>query len=222
MNQIINIDLNKNSDLSDKKTNNDLSSEKTKILTKKIFNTQFYLSIFAIFVIISLFIYYKFSLNKKENLSHSLKSNYSISQLYSKNSNNSSISNPSFIIGMIEIPSLSMSYPIFSYLDDELLKISPCRFLGEMPPASSNLCIAGHNYDNNKFFSNINLLKNGNEILIYNQIGEKFVYYVFNQYEVNDNDLSPIKEDYQGGHELTLITCNNLNQRRIVVKAKKE
>lgn len=216
MNQIINIDLNKNSDLSDEKI------EKNKISPKKVFNTQFYLSIIAIFIIISLFTYYKFSLNKKENLSHSLKSNYSISQLYAKNSNNSSISNPSFIIGMIEIPSLSVSYPIFSYLDDELLKISPCKFLGEMPPASSNLCIAGHNYDNNKFFSNINLLKNGDEILIYNQIGEKFVYYVFNQYEVNDNDLSPIKEDYQGGYELTLITCNNLNQRRIVVKAKKE
>lgn len=169
-----------------------------------------------------MFTYYKFSLNKKENLSHSLKSNYSISQLYSKNSNNSSISDSSFIIGMIEIPSLSISYPIFSYLDDELLKISPCKFLGEMPPVSSNLCIAGHNYDNNKFFSNINLLKNGDKILIYNQIGEKFVYSIFNQYEVNDNDLSPIKEDYQGGHELTLITCNNLNQRRIVVKAKKE
>lgn len=216
MNQIINIDLNKNSDLSDEKI------EKNKISPKKVFNTQFYLSIIAIFIIISLFTYYKFSLNKKENLSHSLKSNYSISQLYAKNSNNSSISNPSFIIGMIEIPSLSVSYPIFSYLDDELLKISPCKFLGEMPPASSNLCIAAHNYDNNKFFSNINLLKNGDEILIYNQIGEKFVYYVFNQYEVNDNDLSPIKEDYQGGHELTLITCNNLNQRRIVVKAEKE
>lgn len=216
MNQIINIDLNKNSDLSDEKI------EKNKISPKKVFNTQFYLSIIAIFIIISLFTYYKFSLNKKENLSHSLKSNYSISQLYAKNSNNSSISNPSFIIGMIEIPSLSVSYPIFSYLDDELLKISPCKFLGEMPPASSNLCIAGHNYDNNKFFSNINLLKNGDEILIYNQIGEKFVYYVFNQYEVNANDLSPIKEDYQGDHELTLITCNNLNQRRIVVKAEKE
>lgn len=216
MNQIINIDLNKNSDLSDEKI------EKNKISPKKVFNTQFYLSIIAIFIIVSLFTYYKFSLNKKENLSHSLKSNYSISQLYAKNSNNSSISNPSFIIGMIEIPSLSVSYPIFSYLDDELLKISPCKFLGEMPPASSNLCIAGHNYDNNKFFSNINLLKNGDEILIYNQIGEKFVYYVFNQYEVNDNDLSPIKEDYHGSHELTLITCNNLNQRRIVVKAEKE
>lgn len=216
MNQIINIDLNKNSDLSDEKI------KKNKISPKKVFNTQFYLSIIAIFIIFSLFTYYKFSLNKKENLSHSLKSNYSISQLYAKNSNNSSISNPSFIIGMIEIPSLSISYPIFSYLDDELLKISPCKFLGEMPPASSNLCIAGHNYDNNKFFSNINLLKNGDEILIYNQIGEKFVYSVFNQYEVNDNDLSPIKEDYQGGYELTLITCNNLNQRRIVVKAKKE
>lgn len=60
MNQIINIDLNKNSDLSDEKI------EKNKISPKKIFNTQFYLSIIAIFIIVSLFTYYKFSLNKKK------------------------------------------------------------------------------------------------------------------------------------------------------------
>ena len=220
MNQILNTDLKSSIHNCDSFEKNDSVVEKNTI-KKKSFRVQFILSIISIFIFVSFYFYSQFLLNQKENLSDSLKDNYSISQLYAKNSGSNSLSNDnSIIIGMIEIPKLSLSYPIFSSLDDELLKISPCKFSGEMPPEFSNLCIAGHNYDNTKFFSNIISLENGDEIFIYNQVGAKFIYSVFNKYEVEDNDLSPVEKDYQGGNELTLITCNNLNQRRIVIKAK--
>ena len=220
MNQILNTDLKSSIHNCDSFEKNDSVVEKNTI-KKKSFRVQFILSIISIFIFVSFYFYSQFLLNQKENLSDSLKDNYSISQLYAKNSGSNSLSNDnSIIIGMIEIPKLSLSYPIFSSLDDELLKISPCKFSGEMPPEFSNLCIAGHNYDNTKFFSNIISLENGDEIFIYNQVGTKFIYSVFNKYEVEDNDLSPVEKDYQGGNELTLITCNNLNQRRIVIKAK--
>lgn len=223
MNQILNTNLkssihNSNSFVEKK----DFVTEKNRT-KKKSFRVQFILSIISIFIFISFYFYSQFLLNQKENLSNALKDNYSISQLYAKNSDSTSLSSDnSIIVGMIEIPKLSLSYPIFSYLDDELLKISPCKFFGKMPPEFSNLCIAGHNYDNTKFFSNIASLENKDEIFIYNQVGTKFIYSVFNKYEVEDNDLSPVEKDYQGGNELTLITCNNLNQRRIVIKAKIE
>ena len=222
MNQILNTDLKSSIHNCDSFEKNDSVVEKNTI-KKKSFRVQFILSIISIFIFVSFYFYSQFLLNQKENLSDSLKDNYSISQLYAKNSGSNSLSNDnSIIIGMIEIPKLSLSYPIFSSLDDELLKISPCKFSGEMPPEFSNLCIAGHNYDNTKFFSNIISLENSDEIFIYNQVGTKFIYSVFNKYEVEDNDLSPVEKDYQGGNELTLITCNNLNQRRIVIKAKIE
>lgn len=223
MNQILNTDLKNSIHNSDSFIQGkDLTVEKNRT-EKKSFRVQFILSIISIFIFVSLYFYSKFLLNQKENLSDTLKDNYSISQLYAKNSDTNSLSyNHSMIIGMIEIPKLSLSYPIFSSLDDELLKVAPCKFSGEMPPNSSNLCIAGHNYDNTKFFSNIGSLENGDEIFIFNQVGIKFIYSVFNKYEVEDNDFSPIEKDYQGGNELTLITCNNLNKRRIVVKAKIE
>ena len=220
MNQILNTDLKSSIHNCDSFEKKDFVVEKNTI-KKKSFRVQFILSIISIFIFVSFYFYSQFLLNQKENLSDSLKDNYSISQLYAKNSGYNSLSNDnSIIIGMIEIPKLFLSYPIFSSLDDELLKISPCKFSGEMPPEFSNLCIAGHNYDNTKFFSNIISLENGDEIFIYNQVGTKFIYSVFNKYEVEDNDLSPVEKDYQGGNELTLITCNNLNQRRIVIKAK--
>ena len=180
MNQILNTDLQEiihNTDTSIQKKDLILEKNKTK---KKSFSVQFILSIVSIFIFVSLYFYSKFLLNQKENFSHILKDNYSISQLYAKNSDTNSLTDDnSMIIGMIEIPELSLSYPIFSSLDDELLKVAPCKFSGEMPPSSSNLCIAGHNYDNSKFFSNIASLENGNEIFIYNQEGIKFKYSVF-------------------------------------------
>ena len=56
---------------------------------------------------------------------------------------------------MIEIPKIGIYYPIISEATDELLKISPCRIAGPMPNEDGNLCIAGHNYDNYKFFSKL-------------------------------------------------------------------
>ncbi len=123
-----------------------------------------------------------------------------------------------FIIGEINIPILNISYPIFSMLDDKTLKISPCVFHGKMPPEKDNLCIAGHNYNNNQFFSNIYKLKEGDKIYIYDNNNHKYTYTVFTNYEVKTDDLSPLV--YSNINELTLVTCNNLNNLRIIVKAK--
>ena len=130
MNQIINIDLNKHIDQSENSKNNPQKTSKNRSY-KKIFNIQFFLSLIAIFIIVSIFTYYKISLNQKEDFSNLLINNYSITQLYSNNTNNN-ISNSTqletdSIIGIIKIPILNISYPIFSGLTDELLKTSPCR-----------------------------------------------------------------------------------------------
>ena len=55
---------------------------------------------------------------------------YNISTLYSNSNNYNAIelSNDISIIGLIEIPSINISYPILSKSNEELLKISVCRF----------------------------------------------------------------------------------------------
>lgn len=187
---------------------------------KSIYKIQLYISIIAIIIFSVSFFIYKYNLNKKESISESLLKNYSISKLYSNSSINSDTNADSNIIGIIEIPKLEISYPIFSGIDDELLKISPCRFYGSMPYSISNLCIAGHNYNNNKFFSNINQLTSNDYIIIYNNSMKKFTYIVTDNYEVENNDLSPIfSKDDNNIASLTLVTCNNINKKRIIVKA---
>lgn len=236
MNQIINIDFNKNIDNSNSENNpNNLYNIcSKKKMSKKTFNVQFFLSIIAIIVITIVFLYYKITLNNEESFANLLINNYSITKLYSNNNNDNNSNNnylnenlpADTIIGIIEIPTLNVSYTIFNGLDDELLKTSPCKFYGDFPntnnPDSLNLCIAGHNYDNNKFFSNIKDLNINDKIILHDNFDNKYMYSVVKNYEVESDDLSPVYTTITDSYELTLVTCNNFNKNRIIIKAKIE
>lgn len=186
------------------------------------FKLQFILSLIIIFISSFYFLYIFYVMKSEEKKGELLLDTVQLSQLYTSNNNiDTSISRiPSspFIIGSINIEKLNISYPIFSETSDELLKISPCRFYGPMPNEFGNLCIAAHNYDNTKFFSRLHELEINDVIQIQDLSGNTLLYYVYDNYEVSINDtdcISPIENH----KEITLITCNNQNGNRIIVKA---
>ena len=202
---------------------NSKKEEKIKTKTLKI---QFIGSVALFLITIIVYVFNIELRNSKENASKQIKNNYSISRLYSNNSNfyESEVytQNGVFftVIGMIEIPKINIYYPIISESNDELLKISPCRISGPMPNEDGNLCIAGHNYDNYKFFSKVSSLTNDDKIIIHNMNGNKLTYKVFKVYEVSANDLSPLDISEDIKKQVTLITCNNFNSStRIIIKA---
>lgn len=197
---------------------NQILSTKLKKSNNRIFKFQFIFSIIILVCLIFITIYYIFRLSQKERLSDILIDNYNISKLYSSNTSTSNEKADNNLFGIIEIPKINVYYPVFSTLTDELLKVSPCKFYGDSLKTNGNICIAGHNYNNSKFFSNLPLLKVDDEIFIYDNFGEKYVYDVFDFYEVDQSDLSPIFNYNKGSKELTLITCNNLNSNRFVIK----
>ena len=193
---------------------------------KKFLKFQLSISILFIIIIVIFISFNTFQLSKSEKYSSQILSNYNITRLYASLDTNSYSTNYDFnnidnfsIIGIIEIPKINIYYPILSRYNDELLKISPCKFYGPSPGQKGNLCIAGHNYDNEKFFSKINTLNLNDEIIIYNSFNKKISYFVTDIYEVNTNDLSPIYNYDENLSILTLITCNNLNKNRIIVRA---
>lgn len=83
---------------------------------------------------------------------------------------------------------------------------------------NGNLCLAGHNYENNLFFSNLKNIKNNDIIVIYDLNNISVNYSVYSVFEVENNDISILNQNSQK-RELTLITCNNKNKKRIIVKA---
>lgn len=205
--------------------NND---EKKKFKTrKKWFKFQLFFSISIILISIIISGLYFYNLKVKENLSNRLIDNYSLSKLYSNDTTtNEKVNNETNsldeIFCFIDISKIDLYYPVFSNFSEELLKISPCKISGDFPNINGNLCIAGHNYDNSLFFSNLNKLSIDDEIYIIDNNNVKYIYYVFDIYEVKANDLSPIYNYDKTQKTLTLITCNNFNSNRIIIKAKQK
>ena len=190
------------------------------------FKIQLYFSVIITIVIIIFIFLYINNLSKNEKLSNTLIKNYNISKLYSSNTsytNSNEDNNLDYfhsIFGKIEIPKIGISYPIFSHFSEELLKVSPCKFFGESLNKNSNICIAGHNYDNSMFFSKLSSLDLDDEIFIFDNNGKKYIYKVKSIYEVDESDLSPIFNYENNEKILTLVTCNNINSNRIILRAK--
>lgn len=217
MNQILNTKLNENYNKKDETPNIEESNFKKKHIS--FLKLQLFISIFVIFLLGSSVSYYHFNIKNKEQLSNRLINNYNISRLYANNSPESEDITPNNLFGIIEIPKINIYYPIFSTLSEDLLKISPCKFYGGSLQENGNVCIAGHNYDNSLFFSNLRLLETDDIIYIYDYSGTRYVYYIYDIYEVKNNDLSPILDYDESKKELTLVTCNNLNSNRLIIKA---
>ena len=125
-----------------------------------------------------------------------------------------------YTIGIINIPSIKVNYPILSTYSDALLKISPCKFHGPNPNEVGNLCIAGHNYKNSKFFSKVPSLENGDKIEITDLSGNTVKYAVYDKFIVNPDELECTSQLTGGRKEITLITCTNDNKKRYIIKAR--
>ena len=192
---------------------------------KKIFISLLIFSLCVFVIIIAYLSYSAYLEHKREKIYSSLSNDYNISKLYSNNiitQNTLAENQPVFtIIGIIKIDKIKISYPILSIIDDELLKIGPCRFSGPTTAnTTGNLCIAAHNYNDNRFFSNISKLNINDEIQIFDSNGKIMNYKVFDKYETATNDTSCTTPLGNSTIEITLITCNNLTGNRIIVKAK--
>ena len=197
--------------------------KKTLFLKRKkyFYYYTFISSLLIILIIVLYFILKKYNIYKENKNSMYFSNIYNISTLYS-NSNTYTelkLSNNISIIGLIEIPSINISYPILSTANTELLKISICRFYGPLPNRVGNLCIAGHNYKNNMMFSRINELKKNDSIFVSDLNNNRLEYIIYDKFNTREDNLSCTKQTNK--IEVTLITCNNNNNNiRVVLKAK--
>lgn len=196
------------------------------IRNKKIkkFKFIFSISILSIFGLITYFVCFSYFSRKAEGISSSLITSFNIERLYSNNQDYTVVElnkqGNFFVIGIIEIPKINIKYPILSNTNDEFLKIAPCRFYGPYPNEVGNLCIAAHNYDDTRFFSNLFKLEIGDSIKIYDYNNSVITYNIYDKYEIPETDTSCTNQDTNGKREITLVTCNNINKNRLIVKAK--
>ena len=125
-------------------------------------------------------------------------------------------------IGRVVIPKIGVDYAILDHWSDELLRVSICKFHGANPNEVGNLCLVGHNWRNKKFFSKVPTLEIGDIVQI-TDLNEKTIdYEVYDIHTVDPSNTDDTTQKTNGRREVTLITCTDDSQQRVIVKCKEK
>ena len=142
---------------------------------------------------------------------------YGVSRIPEENSEEKEVDD-NLVLGTIEIPKIGVSYPVISTTTDEYLKIAPTKLAGVGLNEKGNCSIIGHNYENDKFFSKLGDLSKDDVVYIKEKDGMKRVYSVTEKKEISANDVSCLEQNTNDKRQVTLITCTNVKNKRLVVK----
>lgn len=120
---------------------------------------------------------------------------------------------------------MNIKYDILSTSSTALLKISLNRYWGSYPNEIGNMVVVGHNYKDNKFFSNLSKINIGDIVKITDANGQTLDYEVYNTDVIDPYDNSCTSQLTDGRKEITLITCyyengSNHATKRFVAKAR--
>ncbi|TRZ37046.1 sortase [Niallia circulans] len=124
------------------------------------------------------------------------------------------------VLGEITIPSLQINYVILDGATDENLDISITKVTGPNMNKTGNLVLAGHNMRNGSLFGKLKKATKKDTIFLTDDKGNKAEYSITKMYTVKDTNLTPLAQN-TNGTKLTLITCTDNNENRLIVVAEK-
>ena len=126
-------------------------------------------------------------------------------------------------VGVVKIPKINITYPILSKTTDALLKVAPCKFHGASPNEVGNLCIIAHNYKRKGvFFSDVPDLVVGDIVEIQDLSQRVVQYEVYDIHTVMPDNVSDTTQKTNGRKEVTLITCTDSTEQRVIVRCKEK
>lgn len=126
------------------------------------------------------------------------------------------------MVGKIEIPTISLEYPILNKATGTSIELAVAVQYGPGPNKVGNTVIVGHNYRNGAFFGNNDRLQIGDKIYITDNSGTKIKYNIYNIYETSPEDSDFYIRDTAGKREISLSTCTDNSKARLIIWAVEE
>ncbi len=117
-------------------------------------------------------------------------------------------------IGTLEVEDMELSLPVMEEWDYDRLRISPCRFAGNV--YDDDLVICAHNYPSH--FAPLKFAPLGTQIKFTDAQGTEFCYAVTSIDTVGPNDVETM---LHGDWDLTLFTCNTNGQTRCAIRCQR-
>lgn len=123
--------------------------------------------------------------------------------------------------GILKIPKIDLETYVFKEYSEDAMNIAPTKLWGPKINEYGNYSIIGHNYKKENMFNNLIDLEINNLIYLVDNENGEIEYKVYDIYKVKENNIEPIKQKSKEEIELTLITCVNYTNNRLIIKAKK-
>jgi len=121
----------------------------------------------------------------------------------------------------ITIPKINSSWVGYEGTNIPSLKRGPGHYIGTAMPGELGTCvIAGHRTTYGAPFNRVDLLVNGDQIILETTEGKQFIYLVTEKMEVLPNDLSALKQTEYASLILTTSTPKFYATRMLLVFAK--
>lgn len=125
------------------------------------------------------------------------------------------------VIGTIQIPKISLKYPILEKLSPKSLETSVVLlYTANGLNQVGNSVIIGHNYRNGTMFSNVKKLEKGDLIYITDVSGTKVKYKIYDIYRASGSEGNYMTRNTDGKREISLSTCTDDSKARTIVLAK--
>lgn len=124
------------------------------------------------------------------------------------------------VVGIITIPKLEIEYPIIDETNEKAMKVSITKFWGNNVNDIGNFTMAGHNYIDGTMFGETKKLNIGDLIAMTDLSGKKIEYRIFDKYVIDPNDVECVNSVEGNTREITLITCTNGRNNRLIIKAR--
>lgn len=123
------------------------------------------------------------------------------------------------MVGTINIPKIDLKCPILKEASSDAIEVAVGIYSGPGLNKVGNTVIAGHNYKNGTFFSDNKKLSNGDKVYITDATGNKVAYTIYNIYTTAPEDSEYIYRDTEGKREISLTTCTDDTNSRLIIWA---
>ena len=125
-------------------------------------------------------------------------------------------------VGVIEIPKTKLKCPVLEDASKSAIEVAVGIYEGVGLNKIGNTTIAGHNYRNGTFFSDNKKIEIGDKIYITDEEGTKLTYSVYNIVTVAPEDSTYFGRNTDGTREITLDTCTDDTQSRLLILARED
>ena len=162
-------------------------------------------------------------LNKEKNINLINKKYDDLVKKQESNKNKTEVKRAaSNVVGKIVINKVNLDYPILDGATEDNLNISITRFYGSQINTLGNCILAGHNMKDGSLFGRLWAMTKGDNIILYDNLGNKKEYEVFNIKVIAPTDLSILSQNTNHSRWITLLTCSNYGKERLIVQAKEK